>query len=198
VYPSEEPIIQEVAMSVYDTIKSRASIRRYRARAIREEELKTILDSARLAQSADNKQPWEFVVIRDRSTLKAMVRMAGFQMFVGKAAVVVVCIANPSACGGVGTLASYLVDSAIATENMALTAWELGIGSCWIGAYNEIEIRKLLGVPNRLRIVSLLTLGYPDERPGIKRRKALEEIVHYERYGERRLEAAHQMPAFLQ
>ena len=170
-------------MSVYDTIKSRASIRRYRARAIPEEELKTILDSARLAQSAGNRQPWEFVVVRDRGTLKALVRMAGFQVFVGKVAAVIVCIANPNACGGVGTLSSFLVDSAIATENMALTAWELGIGSCWIGAYSEIEVRKLLGVPNRLRIVSLMTLGYPDEEPGSKKRKSLDEIVHYERYG---------------
>ena len=170
-------------MSVYDTIKKRASIRRYKARAIPEEELKTILDSARLAQSAGNRQPWEFVVVRDRGALKALVRMAGFQVFVGKAAAVVVCIADPNAGGGVGSLSSFLVDSAIATENMALTAWELGIGSCWIGAYSEIEVRKLLGVPNRLRIVSLLTLGYPDEKPGSKKRKALDEIVHYERYG---------------
>lgn len=68
---------------------------------------------------------------------------------------------------------------------MALTAWNLGIGSCWIGAYNESEVREQLGVPENLRVVSLLTSGYPDEELSPKRRKALPDIIHYERYGKR-------------
>jgi nitroreductase len=66
---------------------------------------------------------------------------------------------------------------------MVLTAWDLGIGSCWIGAYNEEKVKELLEVPGYLRVVSLLILGYPDERAGPKHRKTLDEIVHHEKYG---------------
>jgi nitroreductase len=76
-----------------------------------------------------------------------------------------------------------MMDLAIAIDNMALTAWDFDIGSCWIGAYNEEKVKELLSVPKNLRVVSLLTLGYPDQVPGAKYRKTLDEIVHYEKYG---------------
>ena len=173
----------EVGMSVYETIKNRGSIRRYKAKPIPDADLETVLDSARLAQSAANRQPWQFIVVGDEANKRTLVSVAGHQRFVGEAAAVVVCIADPDAGAGVGPFKGFLVDLAIAIENMVLTAWELGIGSCWIGAYNEDGLKQLLGIPDNLRVVSLLTLGYPDEQPRPKRRKALQEIVHRERYG---------------
>jgi len=77
----------------------------------------------------------------------------------------------------------FFIDLAIAIENMVLAAWDLGIGSCWIVAFNEKGVRELLGVPRNLCVVSLLTLGYPDEKPGTKHRKSLREIIHYGKYG---------------
>ena len=170
-------------MSVYQTIRSRGSIRRYKAQPIPQRELETILDSARLAQSAANRQPWQFVVATDEATKKTLVRVAGRQAFVGDAATIIVCIGDPETCADVGPFSGFLIDTAIAIENMALAAWELGIGSCWIGAYSEHRAKQLLGIPDHLRVVSFLTLGYPDEEPRPKRRKALDEIVHYDRYG---------------
>jgi nitroreductase len=78
-----------------------------------------------------------------------------------------------------------LIDLAIAIENMVLTAWDLGIGSCWIGAYDEEKVKELFDVPSYLRVMSLLTMGYPDERSGGKHRKALDEIIHYQKYGQK-------------
>jgi nitroreductase len=68
---------------------------------------------------------------------------------------------------------------------MVLTSWELGIGSCWIGAYDEKTVKELLGIPENLRVISLLTLGYPNEKPKAKNRKILIDILHYERYGQK-------------
>ena len=171
-----------------DVIKARGSIRRYKNKAIPKQVLLSILEAARLAQSAANRQPWQFIVVTDPAIKKELVPAAGSQSFVGESAAVIVCLADPEESETVGPFEGFLVDLAIAIENMALTAWDLGVGSCWIGDYSEERTRQLLGVPRKLRVVSLLTLGYPDEGPGSKRRKSLDQIIHYEKYsgGERR------------
>jgi len=169
-------------LSVLDVIKARGSIRSYKDKPIPKQALLDILEAARMAQSADNRQPWEFIVLTDPATKKRLVQAAGNQAFVGEAAAVIVCLANPEESASVGPFEGFLIDLAIAIENMALTAWDLGIGSCWIGAYDEEKVKELLDVSRNLRVVSLLTLGYPDEEPGPKYRKDLDEIVHYEKY----------------
>jgi nitroreductase len=171
------------ALSVLDVIKARGSIRSYKDKPIPKQVLLDILEAARMAQSADNRQPWEFIVVTDLAIRKKLAQAAGNQSFVGEAATVVVCLANPEESASVGPFEGFLVDLAIAIENMVLTAWDLGIGSCWIGAYNEGKVKELLDVPMNLRVMSLLTLGYPDEKAGPKHRKDLDEIVHYQKYG---------------
>lgn len=172
-------------LPVLDAIKTRGSIRAYKDKPIPTQTLLSILDGARLAQSAANRQPWQFIVVTDPAVKKKLVQVADNQAFVGEAATVVVCLADPEKSAPVGPFEGFLIDLAIAIENMALTAWDLGIGSCWIGAYNEQKVKELLDVPGNLRVVSLLTLGYPDQRAGPKYRKTLEEIVHYEKYGQK-------------
>lgn len=171
-------------MVVLDVIKERGSVRRYEDRPIAEEILKQVLEAARLAQSAGNRQPWEFVVIQGKDMKKKLASAA--EPFAAEAAAVIVCIAHPENCGHVGPMDSFLVDVAIAVENMALVSWELGLGSCWIGAYDEEQIKQLLGIPENLSVVSLLTLGYPAEKPATQtirqRRKPLTQIIHYEKY----------------
>jgi len=166
-----------------DVIKTRGSIRRYRDKAIPKQVLLSILEAGRLAQSAANRQPWQFIVVTDPAIKKELAKVAGSQTFVGKSAAVLVCLADPEESAAVGPFEGFLIDLAIAIENMALTAWDLGVGSCWIGDYTEEKVKRLFDVPGNLRVVSLLTLGYPDERPGHKYRKGLDEIVHYEKYG---------------
>ena len=170
-------------LSVLEVIKNRGSIRRYRDRPIPKDEMLKILEAARLAQSAANRQPWQFIVVTEPSVKQRLVYTAGNQSFVGEAAAVVVCLANPEESAKVGSFDGFLIDLAIAIENIALTAWDLDIGSCWIGAFNEAKVKELLDVPENLRVVSLVTLGYPDEKPRAKRRKDLREIIHYEKYG---------------
>lgn len=172
-------------MPVLDVIKTRGSIRTYKDKPIPTQALLSILDGARLAQSAANRQPWQFIVVTDSAVKKKLAKVAGNQAFVGEAAAVMVCLADPEESASVGPFEGFLIDLAIAIENMALTAWDLGIGSCWIGAYNEEKVKELLNIPRSLRVVSLLTLGYPDERPGPKYRKDLDEIVHYQKYGQK-------------
>jgi nitroreductase len=171
------------ALSVLEVIKARGSIRSYKDKPIPKQVLLDVLEAARMAQSAANRQPWEFIVVTDRAIRKKLVQAAGNQSFVGEAATVVVCLANPEESASVGPFEGFLIDLAIAIENMVLTAWDLGIGSCWIGAYNEEKLKELLDVPRNLRVTSLLTLGYPDEKAGPKYRKDLDEVVHYQKYG---------------
>ena len=173
------------AMSVLEVIKARGSIRSYKDKPIPKPALLDILEAARMAQSAANRQPWEFIVVTDPAIKKKLVRAAGNQFFVGEAAAVVVCLANSEESASVGPFEGFLIDLAIAIENMVLTAWDLGIGSCWIGAYSEQKVKELLDVPRNLRVMSLLALGYPDERPEPKYRKDLYEIVHYQKYGQK-------------
>lgn len=172
-------------MTVLDVVKNRASIRRYTDRPIPKHVLLGILEAARLAQSAANRQPWQFIVTTDPAMKARLAQAADNQGFVGEAAAVIVCLADPSESAKVGPFEGFLVDLAIAIENMALTAWDLGIGSCWIGAFDEEKVKKLFDVPDDLRVVSLLALGYPDEKPAAKYRKSLDEIIHYEKYGHR-------------
>ncbi len=170
-------------MSILETIKNRGTIRKYLPKSIPKEEMSKIMESARLAQSAANRQPWQFILVSEPSIKKKLSVAARNQSSVNDASSVVVCLADPLQAARVGPFEGFLVDLSIAIENMALTSWELGIGSCWIGAYDEKEVKRLLGIPEDIRVVSLLTLGYPDEKTKTKARKPMADLLHYEAYG---------------
>ncbi len=177
-------------LPVLDIITERGSIRKYTEKPIPRSVLLKILEAARLAQSAANRQPWEFIVVTNKEMRVKLANAAHWpgrppQSAVSTAAALIICLADPDASRRVGAFNGFLVDLAIAIENMVLTAWELGIGSCWIGAFQEDTVKALLHVPANLRIVSLLTVGYADEQPRPKSRKSLNEIIHYQRYGQR-------------
>ncbi|MFW6111271.1 MAG: nitroreductase family protein [Thermoproteota archaeon] len=169
-------------MSVLEIIRKRGSIRSYQSKSIPEEVMEKVLEAGRLAQSAGNRQPWEFIVVEGEELKKELAKACNNQAFVGEAASVLVCVVDPENCGHVGAMDSFLVDAAIAVENMALVSWENGVGSCWIGAYDEKRIKKLLNIPRELKVASILTLGYPAEEPSFKERKKLDQIVHHEKY----------------
>ena len=169
-------------MNVLEAIKARRSIRSYQDKPVEEEKLKTVLEAARWAASARNMQEWKFVVVRDREKRQQLMKAAKGQKFVGEAPVVI------AACGTItdhvmscGQL-SYPIDVAIAVTDMTLAAVELGLGTCWIGAFSEPEVKKILSIPDEVRVVVLLTLGYPATTPSPTPRKPLEEIVSYDRW----------------
>ncbi len=169
-------------MNVFEAIRTRRSIRSYRNKPVEEEKLQQILEAGRLAPSSANRQEWRFVVVRDAETRMRLMSAAKNQPFVGQAPVVVACCARTDrhvmTCGEL----CYSIDVAIAVDHMTLAAWELGLGTCWIGAFSADQVREILGIPGDVPVVELLTLGYPESVPPPTDRLPLETIVHYERW----------------
>ena len=169
-------------MDVSLAIKERSSIRAYKDKEIPEESLNKILESARLAPSAANRQQWKFVVVRDKERRKLLARASANQGFVAQAPVIIVAVSldpeHMMRCG----VPEYAVDLAIAVDHMTLQAVELGLGTCWIGAFYQEEVKRILNVPDKYKVVALLPIGYPSATPGPKSRKSIDEIVCYETF----------------
>lgn len=169
-------------MDVLSAIKGRKSIRRYSLRIVEDEKLEKVLEAARLSPSANNRQSWKFVVVKDRETRKKLVDAAGGQVFIGQAPVILVaCGTDPDGVMMCGQRRCS-VDLSIATAYMILEAHELGLGTCWIGHFDEKKVKDILGIPANVRVVAITPLGYPDEAPSPRPRKKPGEIVCYERY----------------
>ncbi len=171
-------------MDVMSAIKTRKSVRNFLDKEVEEGKLKIILEAARLAPSAGNRQEWRFVVVKKKETRQLLMKAARNQPFVAEAAVVIACCAQTDnhvmTCGQL----CYPIDVAIAIDHMTLAAVELGLGTCWVGAFYEEEVKKILGIPKDARVVELLALGYPrDEKEITKDRKPLEEIFMREHWG---------------
>lgn len=162
-------------MQFMEVVRRRRSIRRYKTLPVPENVLTRILEAARLAPSAGNRQPWHFVVIKDEETKKQL----GISSWAAEAPVVIVGCVDTT----VRTEPLCLVDLSIAFEHIVLAAADSGLGTCWIGRINADEpIKKVLGIPEHVKVVAVTPLGYPDETPGPKARKPLSEIVHYDRF----------------
>jgi len=166
-------------MEVFEAIKNRYSCRSYKAEPVPEKKLKKILEAARLAPSAHNEQEWKFVVVRDVKKRKEVAEAAG-QSFIEEAPVIIMAVGlDPEHIMSSGNPA-YAIDLAIAVEHMALQAVEEGLGTCWIGAFDQEAVKKILKIPERYKVVALLPLGYPAGEPRPKSRKKLEEIISYD------------------
>lgn len=169
-------------MDFIELARARYSVRCYQDKPVGGETLARILEAVRLAPSGANRQPWRFVVIRDAGTRERLVEACNGQQFISQAPVVVAgCGLMPERimrCGMPGDA----VDLAIAMEHLALAATAEGLGTCWIGAFYQDKVREVLGIPDSVRVVELMTLGYPADAPGPKKRKALSEIICYDRW----------------
>jgi nitroreductase len=177
-------------MNVLDAIRNRRSVREYDPRDIPEDVLERMKEVPRLAPSACNNQPWKFVLVRDAALRSEIAKACGRQGFVAGAPVIVVGVGFPEAAyrrmGGNGN--SVEVDLAIALDHLTLAAAAEGMGSCWIGAFDEKKVGELIHAPQGARIVALLLLGYP-ARPNLlgpapaDRRKPAGEIFLADRFG---------------
>lgn len=171
-------------MDVYEAIKTRRSVRSYRSEPVSEEKLTRILEAARLAPSASNRQEYKFVVVQDPDKRKEMAAAANYQSFVGEAPVVIVAVSlNPERIMSCGVPA-YAVDVAIAIDHITLAATREGLGTCWIGAFLQEEVKKILKIPKEYKVVALLPLGFPADSPRAKERKSLKELVSYDAFEE--------------
>lgn len=170
-------------MSVLDSIKGRFSLRSYAEKPIDDGTVDHILEAARFSQSAKNLQDWRFIVVRNAETRAGLAKAAKGQLFIASAPVVIACCGIDTGYVMTNGQPSYPIDVAIAMENMALTAHEAGLGTCWIGAFYEEEAKRILGItPSNVRVVGLLTVGYPAVEAPPKRREPLSAIVLSERW----------------
>ena len=170
-------------MDVFATIKKRRSIRLYAKKPVEEEKLNRILEAARLAPSADNNQPWRFVVVTDEEIKEKLRTSYDEEWFVSSPVIIVGCAVPNEAWVRMDGQEYWMVDVAIAMQNLILTATELGLGTCWVADFNETAARKALGLPLDIRVVAMTPLGYPAEKkPPVKNRKPLSEIVHYDNW----------------
>jgi nitroreductase len=169
-------------MDVFTAISQRSSVRAYKPTDIEEDKLKRVLEAARLSPSASNRQDWKFIVVKNKETKKKLAKAAFGQFFIGEAPVMIVACGTDSKrimdCGQ----PAHTVDVSIACAYMILQAYELGLGTCWIGAFKEGEVKKILNIPEPVRVVAMTPLGYPDEGPSTKSRKGLNQIVCFEKY----------------
>ena len=168
-------------VSVMTAIKMRRSIRHYKDKPVEREKLKKVLEAGRLAPSAGNMQEWKFVVISDKNTREKLA-MAAHSRFVAEAPLVIVACATITDCVLESGQLAYPMDVAIAVDHMTLKAVEEGLGTCWVGDFDERKVKEALNIPDDVRVVTLLTLGYPKYVPGPRKRKKLEEIVAYEKW----------------
>jgi nitroreductase len=172
-------------MDFFEVIERRYSLRDFDpSRDVAPQDVERMLRAAIRAPSAGNLQPWFFVVVRDKKKKEALARAALDQWFITQAPVVVVVCADPGRSamryGGRGVNLYCLQDTAAATENLLLAAAALGLGGCWVGAFQEEEAARALDLPSHLRPVAMVPLGYPSlshaERTA---RRDLKEVTRF-------------------
>jgi len=173
-------------MDVLEAIKGRRSMRAFKNQGVPAEIVEELIDAARWAPSAGNIQPWEFIIVRKPRIKRRLVETALGQMFIEEAPVViVVCADEERSSQGYGVRGKTLYciqDTAAAMQNIHLTAYSLGLGTCWVGAFREEETRKILKIPRGMRPVAIIPVGYPAEAPTARMRKSTSQIVHYETF----------------
>jgi nitroreductase len=171
-------------MDFYDVVQKRLSVRSYKPDPVPEDVLNRVLEAGRLAPSAKNLQPWKFIVVTDPAIRQSLVPACRGQGSVGQAPVVICgCAIETQVWKGMGGYwSAEAVDITIALEHMMLAATAEGLGTCWIGAFIEAEVKKVLAIPEGVKPIALTPLGYPavDSKP--RPRKPLSEIVCYDKY----------------
>ena len=173
-------------MDVLEAIKGRRSIRAFKNEDISSETVEKLIDAARWAPSAGNIQPWEFIIVRNPEIKRNLAKAALNQSFIEEAPVVIVVCADEirssQGYGFRGKTLYCIQDTAAATQNIHLAAYSLGLGTCWVGAFNEEEARKILEIPQGVRPVAIIPVGYPAEKPPARNRRPLNQIIHYEKF----------------
>ena len=170
-------------MDVDEAIRTRKSVRAFLLRDVPDELLRRVLEAARAAPSARNAQEWRFVAVRDSGIRERLALEAARQPFIGMAPVLLACCAETDGrimrCGQ----PAYPIDVAIAMDHLSLAAAAEGLGTCWIGSFDEALAKEILGIPSAVRVVQLMPLGYPGDPAAVsKSRLGLDTLLHYERW----------------
>jgi len=180
-------------MNLDEILEARRSVRGYTSQPIKEEDIKTIFEAARVAPSACNSQTWRFIAVTDRALIQKIahegMRLVVRNTWTETAPLIIVgCSQLDILANRVGSLVTgieyYQIDMGIAMEHIVLKATELGLGSCWIGWFHEKKIKEILEIPQKIKVLALLSVGYPKDNNAtpMKKRKPLEEIFYREKW----------------
>jgi nitroreductase len=184
-------------MELFEAIRTRRSIRKYTDRPVEDEKLNAVLDAVRMAPSWANMQCWRMVVVKDKEMRRKISDLSFVESFfapkgykanpskkaLAEAPVVIVLCADPAASGTLWEQRYYLVDCGIAAENLMLAARAQGLGTVFVGVYEEEKIKALLNIPADMRVVGLFPLGYPtEEGKAGPPRKPIEEVCYQEKW----------------
>jgi nitroreductase len=163
-------------MDAIEALKTRRCVRAYTGQVVSRDIIEDILDCGRLAATARNDQPWEFVVITDPDELNRIAQKTDYGRFIAQAAVCVVVLCKPTKY--------YLEDGSSATQNLLLPARAHGLGACWVAGDKKVyadDIVKQVGAPDGYKLISLVPIGYPAEHPH-KMKRPLEAVIHWEKF----------------
>jgi nitroreductase len=189
-------------MEALEAIRTRRSARRFSNQPVEPEKLQLVLEAVQQAPSWSNMQCWSLVVVEDQDTRDKISELSYVESFftsygyksnpaqkgLAQAPIVIVACANPLQSGDLRGQQYYMADMGIATENLMLAAHDQGLGSVFVGVFNEDQLKTLLEIPANIRIVGLFPLGYPvGESKGGPTRKLLNEFVHFGKWGRSRL-----------
>lgn len=162
-------------MDIFETIQKRRSIRDFTGDPIPTDDIKKIIDAGRLAPSGNNKQPWDFIVVTDKTIIQELSKAASWS---AKAGALIAVVMDPAT-------KYWVEDGSAAIENMLLAATALGYGSCWLQGNakpHEAAFKRLLKIPQHLNLLSLIPIGVPTAWPASKQKKPLDEVIHWETY----------------
>ena len=170
-------------MNFSELVQKRYSVRSYKTDAVEDDKLEQVLEAARLAPTAANRQPFQFVVIHTSGREEELKRIYNRDWFAQAPVVICACTVSDQGWVRRGDGKNYCeIDVAIAMDHLVMAATDLGLGTCWIGMLDPAVTREVLGIPDDVEPVAFTPLGYPADEPKPKQRKALSEIVHYERW----------------
>lgn len=166
-------------MDVFEVVRTALAVRSYEDKPVPEDAVQRIVDAARLTGSSMNQQPWSFIVIKDRETLQKLGSMIPYGPYVAEAPLAIAVVIERTRFA--------VSDGSRAIQSMVLTAWAEGIGSNWVGFMGPDEVKPVLGIPEDRDLLAIVPFGYPAQPTGQgkKQRKPREEVVFYERFGQR-------------
>ena len=170
-------------MECIESIKGRRSIRKFKDQPVEKELVEKLLDAAQMAPSAGNLQARDFIIISDKTTKQKLSKAAMGQSFIEQAPIAIVVIANIERSSRIYRSRGELYaiqDASAGIENLLLAAHSMGLGTCWVGAFDETQVSALLGIPHRTKPVAIIPVGYPAEQPSAPPR--MDRLVHWEKW----------------
>lgn len=177
-------------MDVFECIRARRSIRKYKDKPVEWDKIVNILEAGKFAPSAGNLQDVQFLVVKDDEKRKQIAEASLQQRWMEKAPVHIVICSEPEKYkrfyGVRGERLYNIQGCAAAVENMLLAAHSLGLGACWVGAFDDDALRRIPNVPEHVMIHAVITIGYADEIPEMPQKNRIENVVYLENWGQRK------------